>query len=557
MADSLKDPFLGRRLGRRLPAPAAQRAEIFLEEIERNRTALDRWASEADANPPVLRTHDRFGDRCDEVDSHPSFAALADIAYGRFGLVAMAYDPASRVEFGGYPRSVAFAGGASFALSEQGLYCPLCMTDGAVRILSQAGEGTRWADYIARLTSRAPDRWTGGMFLTERQGGSDVGASTCAAIREGDTWRLHGEKWFCSNAGADLPLVLARPVGAGAGTRGLGLFAMPRVLPDGRRNSYLLRRLKDKLGTRSMATAEVELNGAEAYLVGPVERGFVQMAEMINLSRLYNSVASVAILGRAYVEARDWASEREAFGRPLANHPMVRDTLEQLAAELDGVQAFVWEIIGRVDRVEGGQGSEADRRLIRMLTPLAKLYTARRAVWGASEAIEILGGNGYVEEFPLPRLLRDAQVLPIWEGTTNIQTLDVFRAIRKEAAHEPLFSLLRGAIAAAPRETADSVARLAEHLDELESALAGLRDLPGEGWTVAARDWAFRLAPAVGAALLLGETAVADPSERAGLARRAERLVDMHLEGWTAVGLLRRLETPRQVEAERAVERSR
>jgi acyl-CoA dehydrogenase len=180
--------------------------------------------------------------------------------------------------------------------------------------------------------------------------------------------------------------------------------------------------------------------------------------------------------------------------------------------------------------------------MIRILTPLAKLYTAKRAIWAASEAIEILGGNGYVDEFCTPRLLRDAQVLPIWEGTTNIQTLDVFRALEKAGADEVLFPLLRGCLDAAPREAADIATRLREHVDELESALAGLRGHDGDAWTVAAREWALRLAPAACAALLVAESAVADAGDRAELAGHATKLAEMHLEGWTAIGLLRTLD---------------
>lgn len=551
MIGTLQDPFLGKRLRRRLPPSAAEQAQALLDRIEAARPELDRLAAAADANPPVIRTHDRWGDRLDEVAHHPAYGKLADWAYGELGLVAIAYDPAQRERFGGQPRTVAFAGGASFAMSEQGLYCPLCMTDGAARVLINASDAPRWQGYVSRLISRDSDRWSGAMFLTERQGGSDVGANVCEAVPEGPVWRLHGEKWFCSNAGADLALVLARPAGAVSGTRGLGLFAMPRVLEGGRRNHYLLRRAKDKLGTRSMCTAEVELNGAEAYLVGEADRGFVQMAEMINLSRLYNAVASIAIMSRSLVEARNWAHERTAFGKVLVGHPMVRETLDRMEAELDGSQALVWEVIGRLDRVEGGQGTDSDRKLIRLLTPLAKLYTARRAIWASSEAIEMLGGNGYVEEFITARLYRDAQVLPVWEGTTNIQTLDIFRAIAKANAAEPLFALLGQCLDAAPREVAEVAGRLREYVDELESALFGLRENQSEAWTIAAREWAFRMAPAAGAALMLAEAANAEKGEREELGFHADKLIDMHLEGWTAVGLLKALDKyrphPREV----------
>lgn len=543
MSASFNDPFLASRLARRLPGRIASDAKDFLTGIEQVSPLLDAHAAKANANPPVLVTHDRMGNRIDEVVLHPSYRELEEWAYGTFGIVAMAHAADAYSLWGGYPRSVALAGGYAFGKVEQGMFCPLCMTDGAASVMAKTGDQFLIDKYVRRLISRGHDRWTGAMFLTEKQGGSDVGANACRAVFEDGAWRLHGEKWFCSNAGADVALVLARPDGAPAGTRGLGLFAMPRIMPDGTKNRFLIHRLKDKLGTRSMATGEVDLNGAFADLVGSVDRGFAQMSDMINLSRLYNAVGSIAAIGRSYQEALGWATDREAFGRKLIDFPMVRDTLDALAAELDGGQALVWELVGRIDRLDAGLGNDVDRRIVRILGPLAKLYTAKRAVWAASEAIEILGGNGYVEEFSVARFLRDAQVLPIWEGTTNIQVLDLFRAIEKDASHEPLFQLARTCLEATPPACRAVADRALEHLDELESALAGLIGEPGDAWTVPGREWAFKLAPAICAALLIGEASVAQTEDVAGLNRRAEKLLAMHLEGWTAMGLLRGLES--------------
>lgn len=532
----MRDPFLGSRLQRRLPDPGA--ALALIAEIDAASETLDALSYEANSHPPELRTHDRFGDPLDDVVLHPAYRELEDQAYGRFGIVSMVYDPSERKQWGDHARMVSLAAGFAFARFEQGMLCPLCMTDGAARVLDQFAQPELRDRYVPRLGARELGRYTGAMFLTERQGGSDVGANTCSATPAGDAWRLDGEKWFCSNAGADLALVLARPVGAAQGTRGLGLFAMPRVLPDGTRNTYRIRRLKDKLGTRSMATGEVELNGARAFAIGRIDAGWKQMAHMVNLSRLYNGLAAVSVMSRTYTEALAWANQRQAFGRAIAGFPMVADTLAAMEAELDGAQALAFETVARLEKVDRGAGDDADRALVRILTPILKLYTGKRAIWSASEAIEMLGGNGYCEDFRVACFFRDAQVLPVWEGTTNIQVLDTFRAITKEAAHEPLFDLMRSNLARSGGARLSE--RLTEHVEELESALAGLSGLDGDEWTVQARHWVFKAAPALEACLLVGEAGQAAVADRPGLLARAQRLVEMHLEGWTAMGLLDR-----------------
>ena len=533
-----RDPFLGARLSRRLPKEPSRQAQALLTEIDQAGAELDVLSFEANAHPPTLRTHDRFGEPLHDVIHHPSYRQLEDFAYGRFGLVSMLYDPAERRRWGGHARTISAAGSLAFGRYEQGVLCPLAMTDGAGHVLAAYAEGALRDRYVPLLGARGSGRHTGMMFLTERQGGSDVGAIESRAQRDGDAWRLYGEKWFASNAGGDLALVLARPDGAPAGTRGLGLFAVPRTLADHGRNAYQIRRLKDKLGTRSMATGEIELAGAKAFLVGQLDAGWKQMASMVNLSRLYNGLAAVAIMSRAYAEALAWAEDRKAFGRTIAQYPMVMDTLDALAAELDGAQALAFEVVGRFERFEDGADDDTDRALLRILTPVLKLFTAKRAIWSASEAIEMLGGNGYVEDFRLPCFLRDAQVLPIWEGTTNILVLDTFRAVEKESAHEPLFDLMRANLARSPDRQLGE--RLAEHADELESALAGLRGLEGDAWTVPGRQWVFKLAPALEACLLLGEAGLAVDPDRESLVAHARRLVETHLEGWTAMGLLAR-----------------
>jgi alkylation response protein AidB-like acyl-CoA dehydrogenase len=388
----------------------------------------------ADRCTPTLKSYDRDGNRIDRIEYHPAYQEMARCAY-EFGIVSMRYD-----ELGEVPYAFIFGLGYLLTQAETGLYCPICMTDGAARVLVKFADPDLQARFLPRLTTSDFDSlYQGAMFLTEKQGGSDVGANTTRAVCEEDHWRLYGDKWFCSNVDADVMLALARPEGAPDGTKGLGLFLVPKTLDDGPRNHLRINRLKDKLGVRSMPTGEVTLEGAEAYAIGDIQEGFSYMVEMINLSRLYNSVASVGLMRRAIYEAVTHAQAREAFGRRIIEFPLMQRALADLIVEHEAATALVFEAIRHLDLVDSNNDRTgvAERRL-RILTPLAKYLTGRLAVQVASEAMEVLGGNGYIEEFVMARLLRDAQVLPIWEGTTNILVLDAVRAMVKDKAHTAL-----------------------------------------------------------------------------------------------------------------------
>lgn len=493
----LEDPGFVARIRRLLGSDYASSAPLLERMGALAAGEVDRLAALANAHPPELQRYDREGERIDEVVFHPSYLRLREIAYGE-GLVALAYGERRA------PHALVFALGYIFAQGEQGLYCPVCMTDGAARVLERFAPPEIARPVIERLASRDPGTlWEGAMWLTEKQGGSDVGASATRAREEGGSWRLTGEKWFCSNAGAEVMLVLARPEGAPPGTEGLGLFLVRRHRPDGSRNAIRFHRLKDKLGTRSMATAEAALEGAEATLIAPPGRGFKAMAEMLNLSRLYNAVASCAVMRRATSEAVRHARTRTAFGRALDRHPLHQEVLADLIVETEAATALTFDAIRRLDRLDRGTATERDRRLLRALTPLTKLATAKAAVSVASEALEGLGGNGYVEEFVTPRLLRDAQVLPIWEGTTNILSLDLFeRAIRRERAHEAVLEEAAELLGHAPAEL-DEPARIAR--EALEGLVAEIPRLDSR----AARNLALRLAGAFAAALLVADAGAA------------------------------------------------
>ncbi|MEA3200138.1 MAG: acyl-CoA dehydrogenase [Thermoplasmata archaeon] len=443
------DPALRRVLATRVPAAARKDLEARLDALgSAAPREIDPLSRVADARPPTLAGNDVVLSR--------EYLALQRLAreHEVFTL-AWREGPAKG------SRLATFLLGYLYGQAECGYYCPACMTDGAAYVLARhAG----FEDVVARLVQKSPEgAFEGAMFLTEPQGGSDLGATSTRAEQAADgTWRLTGHKWFASNANAEAILTLARMPGAREGTRGLGLFLLlSRGNPGVRRVA-----LKDKLGVRSMATAEVRLEGASARLVAGEGEGFKAMAEMVNLSRLYNAVASVAIARRALREAQKNGAWRQAFGKPLAEQPLYRDMVAGLANDVAGAFALTMDCAEAFDH--------GDRALMRALTPLAKAGTARMAVEAASAACEALGGNGYVAPWITERLLRDAQVLPIWEGTTNVQALDFLRGITKEGSWSALHAS-GVALAPALRDEWDAIGREIErHGPDEARALAWL-----------------------------------------------------------------------------------
>jgi putative acyl-CoA dehydrogenase len=311
--------------------------------------------------------------------------------------------------------------------------CPLAMTDGAARLIEVYGDAEMKKNAFAHLTSRDPAKfWLSGQWMTERTGGSDVGLSETTAEKEGDLYHLHGVKWFTSATTAQMAMTLARLPGSEAGGRGLSLFYLETGAAEGRLHKIQILRLKDKLGTRAMPTAELELQGTPARLVGGEGQGIRKIATLFNVTRIYNAVCSVAQMQRALAWAQSFAHKRVAFGAAIIEHPALQATMADLALEYEGGVALVMEVSRLLGHEETGRGGERDAALLRLLTPMAKLYTGKSAVRVTSEVVEIFAGAGYCEDTGIPRLLRDAQVFPIWEGTTNVLSLDVLRALAKE-----------------------------------------------------------------------------------------------------------------------------
>jgi alkylation response protein AidB-like acyl-CoA dehydrogenase len=481
------DPNLSFLLDRYLPDPADR---AFAEDqVGRFGSLVGQViaprAEETDKHGPVLRRYDRWGYEVDEIVHHPTWTEnKADLV--RNGFVSLE-------TYAGRPAPAVVGASISYLVSqaETAIYCGLGMTSGAADIIERHSPGAVGEDMVRRLRSTDPaEAWEGGMFLTERQGGSDVGANTMRAVEDGEEWRLFGDKHFCSNVDADVFIVLARPDGAPGGSRGLGTFIVPRHLPDGSANGFTIKRLKPKLGTVGVPTGEVTLDGARAWLAGtPVPadvtssggpasgdrtadaardgRGINRMMEMVNGSRFGVALMGLGIHRRSFLEAAIYAAQRSQFGNRIDSYPLVRETLVDLLVDLEAGMAATYECAA----AERTASDVAAGRLVRrILVPLAKMQCTRSALGAASTALEVFGGNGYMEDWPMARQLRDAQCHTIWEGTENILCIDVRRAMRGEQAHLALFSRMEQAL-----ETATGHKVLGSTVDTVTAALADAR----------------------------------------------------------------------------------
>jgi alkylation response protein AidB-like acyl-CoA dehydrogenase len=433
------DPALTDLLRIHLPDDLFRHVEPYLDRLGALAGGhLDECARLADRHVPVLHQRDRFGRDIQWIEYHPAYRELERAAFGEFGIHAMSIRRGILGWPDKYPVVAKHAFTFLFNQAEFGLGCPINVTDGCAKLLANFGSDGLKAKYLDGLTQTNMDKLTqGGQFMTEKEGGSDVGTLTTRAVQEGDRFRLFGEKWFCSNADAKVVMLLARPEGAVGGTRGVGLFLMPRFLDDGSQNHYRIVRLKDKLGTRSMASGEIKLEGAIAYAVGRLDRGFVQMAEMVNSSRLSNGVKSTALMRRAYHDAMTVASNRVVFGSRIIDLPLGRRQLMKIMLATEQALSMSFLTADALDRAEAGSQDAA--ALLRILTPTLKFRATRDARKVCGDALEMRGGIGYIEEFATARLLRDAHLGSIWEGTGNIVALDALkRAVGRHGAEQAL-----------------------------------------------------------------------------------------------------------------------
>ena len=433
------DPALTDLLKLHLPEALFRHIEPYLDRLgELAGGHLDECARLADRHTPVLHQRDKFGRDVQTIEYHPAYREIEKAAFGEFGIHALSIRKGIMGWPDKYPVVAKHAFTFLFNQTEFGMGCPINVTDGCAKLLNNFGSEALKAKYLDGLTSTDMSKLTqGGQFMTEKEGGSDVGTLTTRAVQEGDHWRLYGEKWFCSNADAKVVMLLARPEGAGPGTKGVGLFLMPRFLDDGSPNHYRIVRLKDKLGTRSMASGEIKFDGAIAYAVGKLDRGFVQMAEMVNSSRLSNGVKSTALMRRAWHDAITVARGRVVFGQRIIDLPLARRQLMKIMLPTEQALSMSFLTADALDRAEAGSQDAA--ALLRVLTPTLKFRATRDARKVCGDAMEMRGGIGYIEEFVTPRLLRDAHLGSIWEGTGNIVAIDALkRAVGRHGADNAL-----------------------------------------------------------------------------------------------------------------------
>ena len=430
------DPLLSGWLRRALPPEVLRSLEPEFDELGAVAGGELYHLQLADRlNEPRLLQWDAWGNRTDTIEVSPLWREAERLTV-RHGLVATAYEEA----LGRYARVAQFAKVYLFHPSSDVYTCPLAMTDGAARTLLESGNAALIERALPHLTARDPAAfWTSGQWMTETTGGSDVGRSQTRAVLQDGAWRLYGRKWFTSAVSSQVALTLARPEGNPPGGKGLAMFFVEVRDAAGRLNGLRVDRLKDKLGTRKVPTAELMLEGTRAELVGEPMHGTRAIEPMLVVTRTWNSVCAIAFMRRGLALARSYAARREAFGQPLARQPLHADTLAALEAETWGAFLMTFLLVELVGRAERGQIDDQQRALLRLVTPLTKLVTGKQAVAVVSEVIESFGGAGYVEDTGLPQLLRDAQVLPIWEGTTNVLSLD---ALLRSDLHAGLAALM-------------------------------------------------------------------------------------------------------------------
>ena len=440
------DSLLREYLERTLPPELLQRFEPEYRELGALSGGELFQASRADLeNEPVHTVWDAWGNRIDHVEVTEVWKR-AQIICAEHGLVAAGYDS----ELGPYARIHQHVLNYVVQASLDTYNCPLAMTDGAARTLLDSGNQTLIDHALPRLLSRDPaTMWTSGQWMTERIGGSDVAQTETVARRDGDTWRLYGTKWFTSATTADMALTLARPEGNPPGGRGLAMFYLELRDENGRLRNLHINRLKDKFGTRKLPTAELALEGVVAVPVAGLENGVRNITPMLNITRTWNAVGAILGMQRAVALTRDYAKKREAFGALLVDKPLHIDTMAGMVAETQGAFLLAFRVVELLGRIESGEASDAEQLVSRLLTPIGKLTTGKQAVSVASEALESFGGAGYVNDTGLPQLLADAQVLPIWEGTTNVLSLDTLRALKQDGVWEAFLGEMRARLGAA------------------------------------------------------------------------------------------------------------
>ncbi|NXB51399.1 ACD11 dehydrogenase, partial [Leucopsar rothschildi] len=495
----LEDTLLRSYLKTHLPPKVLEEVHQDLERFgNRLHTKIQPLSWECELNPPVFRQYDAWGQRVDHIYTCSAWRRMKEIS-AEEGLIAEAYER----RYSNWSRLYQAVKLYLFSSSSGGFSCPLAMTDGAAKVIESLGFPGSLRSAFDHLTSRDPQKfWTSGQWMTERRGGSDVanGTETVARKQPDGSYRLYGFKWFTSAADSDMTLTLARIADAEGqctqGSRGLSLFFLRVRDEEGKLNSIQVQRLKDKLGTRQMATAELWLQGARAELISAEGRGVAAISNMLNITRIHNVIGAVASMRRMISLSRDYARKRVAFGKLLKDHPLHMQTIARMEVQVRGAFLLLMEIVRLLGLAETNLASEQEQLLLRLLVPVAKLYTGKQASAVAVEAMESFGGQGYMEDTGLPVILRDTLVLSIWEGTTNILSLDVLRSLVKSQG-QVMAAFLSSVqkkleLASGTEELSPAVQRTREAVGRLQQFMAGSEQ--ALTMELAARDFSYSLA---------------------------------------------------------------
>ncbi|RAP59318.1 acyl-CoA dehydrogenase family protein [Oleiagrimonas sp. MCCC 1A03011] len=530
-APRLPHPFHQDRLLKALIAqrvPPARRAALEADLIALGDYACMAYERRLASTPgePVLTQWGPWGERIDRIELTQAWREGPELTT-RHAVLAAGHD----AEAGAHGRLEQFMRVYLYHLASEFYTCPLAMTDGAATALKAAGNKDIIARALPHFLSRESDRfWLSGQWMTETAGGSDVARTGTVARRdEQGQWRLYGRKWFTSAVVGEAALALARPEGAGEGTGGLALFYVETKDAQGRWRDLSIDRLKNKLGTRELPTAEIHLDGLPAEPVAGLDHGVRRVAPMLNVTRTWNAVCATASMARCLALASDYARRRQAFGRPLIEQPLHARTLADMQAEFEGAFALTFHVAELLGQVEHHTASPAQTQLLRLLTPLAKLWTGKLSVAIASETLECFGGAGYIEDTGLPQLLRDAQVYAIWEGTTNVLSLDTLRALSASSL-DPLNEEIERLLPHHDDRTAAEAVRSA-----LDRARAFIDDCGNDAARLqaGARGLAITLARCMAAALLAARASESPDARRPALALRCflahglDRLTDI------------------------------
>ncbi|MDA3914616.1 acyl-CoA dehydrogenase family protein [Oleiagrimonas sp.] len=490
-----QDHLLQALIERHVPEDRRQHLESDLRALGDHACVAYAQRMQRNRRKPELVQWDPWGERIDRIELTRAWREGPGMT-ARFGILAAGHAP----EAGVNARLEQFSRVYLYHLASEFFTCPLAMTDGAATAIRLSGNTELSERVLPRFLSRNPDQlWLSGQWMTETAGGSDVGRTeTIARQDEHGQWRLYGRKWFTSAVVGEAALALARPEGADEGPDALALFYVETRDVQGRWNGMRVDRLKDKLGTQELPTAEIHLEGIPAEPVSGLDHGVRLITPVLNITRTWNAVCATATMARCMALARDYASRREAFGRRLADHPLHAQTLADMQAEHAAAFALTFHLVRLLGRVEHDQADPHEPHLLRLLTPLAKLWTAKVAVAVASETLECFGGAGYIEDTGLPQLLRDAQVYPIWEGTTNVLSLDLLRVLGKTGL-APLRKQIDALLEAPGQESIAGMLRGV--LDHAQSFLDEHSADPSRLQS-GARDLAITLARCMAAALL-------------------------------------------------------